>query len=180
PGQRRRISHKYLDLVGLLGFADAYPHQLSGGMKQRVAIARSLSLNPKILLMDEPFGALDAFSRIRMQEEIIRIWNEEYRTVVFVTHDIDEAIFLGDRVVVMTPQPGRIKSVMAIDLPRPRNRNSYEFLRIRDRIYAEFALNNPDATGSMDDEADWGDRLPAARVAGAGASVAGLNGYWPE
>ncbi|MCL4517554.1 MAG: ABC transporter ATP-binding protein [Firmicutes bacterium] len=180
PEQRLRISQKYLALVGLLGFADAYPHQLSGGMKQRVAIARSLSLDPKILLMDEPFGALDAFSRLRMQEEITRIWNEEHRTVVFVTHDIDEAIFLGDRVVVMTPQPGRIKSIIPIGLGRPRNRNSHDFLRIRDRVYAEFALYNTDAGESTDDETGWGEHLPAAGVAGAVTTVADLNSYWPE
>jgi NitT/TauT family transport system ATP-binding protein len=108
-------------MVGLEDFADYFPHQLSGGMKQRVAIARALATEPQILLMDEPFGALDAQTRDEMGEELLRIWERELRTVVFVTHSIDEAILLGDRVVVMTSRPGRIREILDVPLPRPRN-----------------------------------------------------------
>jgi NitT/TauT family transport system ATP-binding protein len=110
-----------IKLTGLSGFEDAYPKQLSGGMKQRVAIARALAVNPQILLMDEPFGALDAFTRSQMQREIVRIWGETRKTIVFVTHSIDEAIRLGDRIITMSPRPGRIKSILSVDLPRPRS-----------------------------------------------------------
>jgi ABC-type nitrate/sulfonate/bicarbonate transport system ATPase subunit/phosphosulfolactate synthase (CoM biosynthesis protein A) len=136
--ERQDISSKYLTMVGLKGFEHVYPYQLSGGMKQRVAIARALSLNPKIILMDEPFGALDAFTRMQMQDEITSIWEKEQRTVVFVTHDIDEAVYLADRIAIMTPSPGRIKAVIGIPLPRPRDRASVEFAEIRGRVFAQF------------------------------------------
>jgi len=110
----------YLDRVGLDGYEEAYPTELSGGMKQRAALARVLAFDPKVLLMDEPFGALDAQTRETMQEELTRLWERTGKTIVFVTHDIDEAVYLGDRVVVLTARPGRIREEVKIDLPRPR------------------------------------------------------------
>jgi NitT/TauT family transport system ATP-binding protein len=118
---------RFVDLVGLRPFADVYPHQLSGGMKQRVAIARVLANDAEIVLMDEPFGALDAMTRERLQDELVEIWSRTGLTVLFVTHAIDEAIFLADRVVVMSPGPGRIERDYTIDLPRPRDIASTEF-----------------------------------------------------
>lgn len=116
--QRRERARDYLKLVGLTDFANRYPHELSGGMKQRVAIARSLSYEPEILLMDEPYGALDAMTRERLQEELIGIWRESGTTIVFITHDIEEAVYLGQRVAVMSARPGRIERVISIDLDR--------------------------------------------------------------
>jgi len=127
----------YLRLVGLEGFRSAYPRQLSGGMMQRVALARALANDPDILLMDEPFGALDAQTRTLMQELLLRVWEESHKTVLFVTHDIDEAVLLGDRVFVMTSQPGRIKDEVSVTLPRPRSLDSLtspEFQEHRRRI----------------------------------------------
>ena len=123
---RETIDH-FIDLVGLQRFADVYPHQLSGGMKQRVAIARVLANDAEVVLMDEPFGALDAMTRERLQDELVEIWSRTGLTVLFVTHAIDEAIFLADRVVVMSPGPGRIDNEYQIDLPRPRDIASAEF-----------------------------------------------------
>lgn len=117
---RQAIAQEYLAKVGLARFATAYPHQLSGGMKQRVAIARALANDPAILLMDEPFAALDAQTRQLMQEELLRIWEAERKTVVYITHSLEEAVMLGDRVALMTARPGRIKQIYPINLPRPR------------------------------------------------------------
>ncbi|HEU5017896.1 MAG TPA: ABC transporter ATP-binding protein [Pseudolabrys sp.] len=117
---RRRVEEQ-LALVGLTEFADYWPHQLSGGMRQRVAIARALAVKPRVLLMDEPFGALDALTRGALQQELIRIWQVTKMTIIFVTHNLQEALFLGDRVLCMTRRPGRIKKELAIDLPRPRD-----------------------------------------------------------
>ena len=125
------IVDKFIDLVGLGKFANAYPHQLSGGMKQRVAIARVLANDAEVVLMDEPFGALDAMTRERLQDELLEIWQRTKLTVVFVTHSVEEAIFLANRVVVMTPGPGRIESDNALALPRPRDVASPEFNDIR-------------------------------------------------
>jgi NitT/TauT family transport system ATP-binding protein len=122
---------KFIELVGLQAFATAYPHQLSGGMKQRVAIARVLANDAQLVLLDEPFGALDAMTRERLQDELLDIWQRTKLTVVFVTHSIEEAIFLADRVVVMTPGPGRIESDNRLDLPRPRDVASPEFNAVR-------------------------------------------------
>jgi NitT/TauT family transport system ATP-binding protein len=135
--ERQEKARQYLKMVGLERFETRYPHELSGGMKQRVAIARALVNDPKALLMDEPFGALDAQTRNVMQSELLRIWEEERKTVVFVTHSVDEAIYLADRIVIMSARPGRIKDTIEIDLPRPRNRTSPEVNQIRDRILCD-------------------------------------------
>ncbi|WP_292782027.1 ABC transporter ATP-binding protein [Methylophilus sp. UBA6697] len=132
-----RVKHQ-IELVGLSGFAQAFPHQISGGMSQRVAIARALVLKPRLLLLDEPFGALDALTRLKMQQELQRLWETEGTTSILVTHDVEEAVFLGDRVVVMEANPGRIKRVVAVDLPRPRHRTSPEFQRIKDDVLSDF------------------------------------------
>ncbi len=130
-GEVKATVDKFVELVGLQKFANAYPHQLSGGMKQRVAIARVLANDAELVLMDEPFGALDAMTRERLQDELLEIWQRTRLTVVFVTHSIEEAIFLAGRVVVMTPGPGRIESDNGLDLPRPRDVASPEFNDIR-------------------------------------------------
>ncbi|ABK14016.1 MAG: ABC transporter ATP-binding protein [Methanothrix sp.] len=132
--ERYRIAREYLKMVGLERFESRYPHELSGGMKQRVAIARALVNNPKALLMDEPFGALDAQTRNVMQSELLRIWERERKTIIFVTHSVDEAIYLGDKIIVFSARPGRVKEVIGIDLPRPRKRTSLEVNMIRDKI----------------------------------------------
>ncbi|MBT1070511.1 ABC transporter ATP-binding protein [Pelotalea chapellei] len=129
---------EHIELVGLKDFEGAYPHQLSGGMAQRASIARALANRPEALLLDEPFGALDALTKIQMQQEVLKIWEAEKATMILVTHDIDEAVFLGDRVVIMSNRPGTIKRIIPVDLPRPRDRGSYEFTQVRSAIYAEF------------------------------------------
>ena len=124
----------FMRLVGLETFGGAYPHHLSGGMAQRVALARALINHPKVLLLDEPLGALDAFTRMRMQDEVLRLWEARGTTMLLVTHDIDEAIYMSDRIVLMTPRPGRIERTITVDLPRPRQRNSSDFLSLRGEI----------------------------------------------
>ena len=130
-GQRREIAQHYIELVGLKGFEKSYPTQLSGGMKQRVGIARAYAADPKLLIMDEPFGQLDAQTRYQMQEEILRIWEKEKRTVIFVTNNIEEACYLGDRIILLSDCPATIKEVYPISIPRPRDMVSEEFLRLR-------------------------------------------------
>jgi NitT/TauT family transport system ATP-binding protein len=132
--ERDRISQHLIDLVGLSGFENHYPHELSGGMKQRVGIARAYANNPKLLLMDEPFGALDAQTRNLMQGELLRIWEKEHKSALFVTHSVDEAVYLADRVVVMSARPGTVKEVFNVNLQRPRVRTSPEANTIRDSI----------------------------------------------
>jgi NitT/TauT family transport system ATP-binding protein len=119
--ERRGVCQRFVELVGLTGFTNHYPHELSGGMKQRVGLARALATGPEVLLMDEPFAALDAQTRDIMQSELLRIWQEERKTVLFVTHQIEEAVYLSDWVIVMTKRPGRIKTILNIALPRPRD-----------------------------------------------------------
>ncbi len=136
-GTKTQIEH-LLGIMGLSDFENHYPRHLSGGMAQRVSIARSLANNPDALLLDEPFGALDAFTRLRLQEEMVRIWTQERFSAVFVTHDIEEAVFLGTRVIVLSPRPGRIARIFNIGLRRPRKRDNIEFIRLRMMIAEEF------------------------------------------
>ncbi|MET1019411.1 MAG: ABC transporter ATP-binding protein [Microterricola sp.] len=136
--EREEIAQHYLELVGLGDFAKALPKELSGGMKQRCAIARAYAVNPSILLMDEPFGALDALTRVNMQENLLETWQKERRTAVFITHDVDEAVFLANRVVVMSPRPGRISEIVDVPLAYPRTeemRLSSEFAELRARVW---------------------------------------------
>ena len=144
--KRQEIAQKYLDLVGLKDFAQSHPAELSGGMQQRVAIARALAVDPEIIFMDEPFAALDALTRMKLQDEISAINRSQHKTIIFVTHDIDEAVVLADRIVIMTPNPGRIKTVIPVDLHGVRDRTSPDFLRIRDHVFAEFSLKPEDKT----------------------------------
>jgi NitT/TauT family transport system ATP-binding protein len=139
PAEKRRpVARRFIEMVGLSGFESHYPHELSGGMKQRVGIARALATDPDVLLMDEPFAALDAQTRDIMQIELLRIWQEAQKTVLFVTHQIDEAVYLSDRIVVMTKRPGRTKKIFDVGLPRPRDyemRVSREFNELKLEIW---------------------------------------------
>lgn len=135
--QKDRLVAEHIELVGLGGFESAYPHQLSGGMAQRAAIARALVNKPKVLLLDEPLGALDALTRVRLQQELQRIWLQEGCTVIMVTHDVEEALYLGDRVIVMDAHPGRIREDLRIDLPHPRQRDSALLHGYKQRLLAE-------------------------------------------
>ncbi|WP_316898421.1 ABC transporter ATP-binding protein [Pseudodesulfovibrio indicus] len=135
----KRVPHAetYLRMVDMLDFAHAYPHELSGGMRQRVAIARALCNDPDVLLMDEPFGALDAHTRILLQRELLQVWELTRKTIVLVTHSVDEAVYLADRIVIMTSRPGRIRSVLDVDMERPRSRALPEFGQLTDHILKE-------------------------------------------
>ncbi|MFT4046975.1 MAG: ABC transporter ATP-binding protein [Solimonas sp.] len=136
--ERGRRVQEEVAKVGLAGFADAYPHQLSGGMSQRAAIARALVVRPKLLLLDEPLGALDALTRLKMQQELRRLWQEEGITMLMVTHDIDEAVYLADRIVVLDARPGRIRRVERVALTQPRDRSDKRFIAVRDRLLGDF------------------------------------------
>ena len=139
--ERRQAARRYLDLLGLAAFADTYPHTLSGGMKQRVAIARALAYDPGILLMDEPFGALDSFTRDELQKLLVEIWQRTRKTILYVTHNIAEAVYLAERVVVLTPHPGRVRSIVQIDLPRPRDPLTGAFVDVQRELTRY--LNSP-------------------------------------
>src|SRR5256714_9852430 len=132
--EKKNEVDEFMRLVGLEVFANVYPHHLSGGMAQRAALARALINHPKILLLDEPLGALDAFTRMRMQDEVLRLWEARRTTMLLVTHDIDEAIYMSDRIMIMTPRPGRVERMIPVNLRRPRDRSSAEFLRLRSEI----------------------------------------------
>ena len=137
--ERRDIATHYIELVGLTGFENAYPHELSGGMQQRVGLARALAVKPSILLMDEPFGALDVQTRDILQDELLRIWNAERKTVLFVTHSIEEALYLADRVAIITPRPARIDKMMPVPFPRPRDdgvKANPIFVELRQEIWS--------------------------------------------
>lgn len=139
--EKKRINELvdyYLELVDLSEFANAYPNQLSGGMKQRASIARTLIENPEILLLDEPFSALDAFTRMSMQKELLKIWEKEKKTMILVTHDIDEAVFLSDRIIVLSERPSTIQRIIDVNQDRPRDRSSYDFMEVRRKIMCEF------------------------------------------
>lgn len=132
--QHKNRIQELIHMVGLEGFENSYPHQLSGGMAQRVALIRTMVNEPAIWLLDEPLGALDAFTRMNMQDELIRIWREKNNTMIMITHDVDEAIYLGGRVIVMSPRPGRIREIFTVDMPYPRNRSSHQFMELRGKI----------------------------------------------
>ena len=138
--QKKANVSEYIKMVGLDGFEKSYPHQISGGMVQRVAIARALINEPKALLLDEPMGALDSFTRADLQDKLLELWKEKGTTMILVTHDIDEAIYLSDRIIIMTPRPGKISRVIDVALPRPRHRGGVEFLALRREILELFEL----------------------------------------
>lgn len=141
PAERdQRVAH-YVELVGLQGFERSYPRELSGGMRQRVEIARALAANARVLFMDEPFGALDFLTRLKMRQDLVRIWQQAGMTILFVTHDIEEAVQLADRVLVMSRRPATVRAEVVVDLPRPRDLDSAGYLACRDRIFAQMGMD---------------------------------------
>ena len=140
--ERRKIAEKYIEMVGLSNFRKYHPNQLSGGMQQRVSIARALAVNPDIVFMDEPFGALDAITRMKLQDDILNISRQEKKTIIMVTHDIEEAVFLADRIVIMTTNPGKIKSVLTVPLRGHRERTASDFLQVRDEVFDLFNMKH--------------------------------------
>jgi NitT/TauT family transport system ATP-binding protein/sulfonate transport system ATP-binding protein len=159
-GPNRGRVDEYLSLVGLAAFADSFPHQLSGGMAQRTALARALINGPKVLLLDEPLGALDQFTRMRMQDEVLRIWRSRGTTMVLVTHDIDEAIYMSDRIVVMSQRPGRIERIIEVSLDRPRDRSSHHFLELRAEILVMLHLSGTGEDVAEEFSSDSSDAPP--------------------
>ena len=137
--KRERVAH-YIQLVGLKGFEKSYPRELSGGMKQRLEVARALAVNPDVLYLDEPFGALDSITRLQMRRELLRIWHAERKTILFVTHDIEESVQLADRVVVLSARPGRVRRIVDIDIPHPRDLSDPRYIALRDEIFGEIGL----------------------------------------
>jgi ABC-type nitrate/sulfonate/bicarbonate transport system ATPase subunit len=142
PEERERRVRHYVEMVGLVGFERAYPHELSGGMKQRVEVARAFAVNPDILYLDEPFGALDSITRLLLRRELLRIWEAERKTVLFVTHDIEEAVQLADRVVLFSQRPACIRRIVEIDVPHPRDLSAPRYLELRDSIFDEIGLSH--------------------------------------
>ena len=148
PEERRTLAEHYIEMVGLSDFADSLPKMLSGGMKQRCAIARAYAVDPEVLLMDEPFGALDALTRVRLQEQLLETWSQDKRTIMFITHDVDEAVYLANRVIVMAARPGRLSKIIKVNLPYPRTdeiRLSEEFIRIRNEVWRGVYSRGADA-----------------------------------
>ena len=142
--KRAQIADEYLKLVHLDGFGDRYPSELSGGMKQRVAIARALATDPEVLLLDEPFASLDALTRMKFQDELLRIWGVTRKTIILVTHNIDDAVYLSDRIVVLKPHPGEIREVIDYSSPRPRSRSSPDFVEMVARLEGLIGVHQPD------------------------------------
>jgi len=153
PAERRELIEHYVEMVGLTGFGKAYPRELSGGMRQRVEIARALAAEPDVLFMDEPFGALDYLTRLRLRHELIQIWQREKRTVLFVTHDVDEAIQLADRIVVMGKRPSRIRAIVPVDAQRPRDLDDPACRLLRDEIFGVMGLDHQGQSVSADSTA---------------------------
>jgi len=139
-GEKHARIARYVQLVGLQDFEKAYPSELSGGMKQRLEVARALAVNPDVLYLDEPFGALDSITRLQMRRELLRIWQAERKTILFVTHDIEESVQLADRVVVLSQRPARIRRIIDVDIPHPRDLSSPRYIQIRDQLFAEIGL----------------------------------------
>jgi ABC-type nitrate/sulfonate/bicarbonate transport system ATPase subunit len=137
--KRERIAH-YVQMVGLRGFEKSYPRELSGGMKQRLEVARALAVDPDVLYLDEPFGALDSITRLQMRRELLRIWEAEKKTILFVTHDIEESVQLADRVVVLSARPGKVRRIVDIDIPHPRDLSDPRYIALRDEIFGEIGL----------------------------------------
>jgi NitT/TauT family transport system ATP-binding protein len=147
PQEQQETVRHYVQMVGLTGFEKAYPRELSGGMRQRVEIARALAPNPEIIYMDEPFGALDFITRLKMRADLTRIWQEEKKTILFVTHDIEESVQLADRVVILSARPGTVRKEIRVDLPRPRDLDSQEYLEVRDEIFHTIGMSLKVGTG---------------------------------
>ncbi len=164
-------------MVGLKGFEKSYPREISGGMKQRVEIARALAANPDILFMDEPFGALDFLTRLRMRAELVQIWQREKKTVLFVTHDVEESVQLADRIVVMSPRPATIRTIIDNRLPRPRDLDAPEYLSMRDEIFEIMGLDHSGQAAA--DPAGWRSRAPRPRRRTCSVASYGRRSWTP-